>query len=80
MKFKFINILVSLLLLLPAYAGAVTEKDFQAQTTENIINLCSASPDDPMYVPAVNFCHGYLVGAFHYHEAAASGPGGVKMV
>lgn len=80
MHIKSISILLSFLLIVPAYAGAVSEKDFHAQTTENMINLCSASPDDPMYIQAVNFCHGYLVGAYHYHEASASGAGGVKMV
>ena len=45
-----------------------------------MINLCTAAPDDPLYQQAVNFCHGYLVGAFHYYEAASSGPGGVELV
>ena len=61
-------------------SGAVTDEDFKAQTTENMINLCTASPDDPMHLQAVNFCHGYLVGAYHYYQAAKSGPGGVEMV
>ena len=37
-------------------------------------------PDDPLYHQAVNFCHGYLVGAYHYYEAAGSGPAGLKLV
>jgi hypothetical protein len=68
------------LLLNPMAAGAVSEADFQARTTENMINLCTAAPDDPLYQQAVNFCHGYLVGAFHYYEASSAGPGGVELV
>ncbi len=39
-----------------------------------------AAPDDPLYHQAINFCHGYLVGAYHYHEAAALGPAGIQLV
>jgi hypothetical protein len=60
-------------ILLPGFAGAVSEKDFEAQTTESIIYLCTVSPDDPLYQQAINFCHGYLVGAYHYHEAISFG-------
>lgn len=69
-----------LLLLTPAIGGAVDEKDFEAKTTQNIINLCTASSEDPLFAQAVNFCHGYLVGAYHYHVAQASGPDGERMV
>jgi hypothetical protein len=68
-------LLLSAVILFPGYAGAVSEKDFEVQTTENLINLCTAAPDDPLYHQAISFCHGYLVDAFHYYEAARSGPG-----
>jgi len=80
MKGKTISFLFMMVFLLPAIAGAVSEKDFEVQTTENIINLCTASPDDPLYHQAINFCHGFLVGAYRYYEAAGSGPGGLKLV
>ena len=80
MKRKTVILLLVAAILFPGSAGAASEKDFEVQTTENIINLCTASPDDPLYHQAVNFCHGYLVGAFHYYEAAGSGPGGLKLV
>jgi hypothetical protein len=63
MKPKAIGLLFLMVFLLPVIAGAVSEKDFEAQTTENMVNLCTASPDDPLYHQAINFCHGYLVGA-----------------
>ena len=80
MKRKTIILLLVAAILFPGSAGAVSEKDFEVQTTENIINLCTASPDDPLYHQAINFCHGFLVGAYRYYEAAGSGPGGLKLV
>jgi hypothetical protein len=77
---KTIILLIMVAILFPGFAGAASEKDFEVQTTENLINLCTASPDDPLYHQAINFCHGYLVGAFHYYEAAGSGPAGLKLV
>ena len=59
--------LLLIVLLLPGLAVAVTEEDFKARTTQNLLNLCTVSPDDPLYNQAINFCHGYLVGAFHYY-------------
>ena len=80
MRRKTIVWLFAAVILLPGLAGAVSEKDFEARTTENLMNLCTASPDEPLYHQAINFCHGYLVGAFHYHEATSMGPGGLKLV
>ena len=73
-------LLLALAILFPDFAGAVSEKDFEAKTTEEMIKLCTVSPDDPLYRHAINFCHGYLVGAFHYYEATSMGPAGVKLV
>jgi len=47
----------------------VTDEDFVAQKTQNLINLCTTSPQDPRSREAIHFCHGYLVGAFHYYQA-----------
>jgi len=80
MRPKTIGFLFLLVFLPPVIAHAVSEKDFEVQTTENILNLCAASPDDPLYHQAINFCHGYLVGAYHYYEAVSSGPKGIRFV
>jgi len=80
MKKKVTIIFLSALLILPGLASAVSENDFTADTTEQIVDLCTANPDDPLYQQAVNFCHGYLVGAYKYYEAAHSGPKALKMV
>ena len=77
---KCIVLVNVIIFLVSGSAGALTEKDFEAETTKNIVNLCTASADDPLYHQAVNFCHGYLVGAYHYYEAHSSGPEGIKLV
>ena len=80
MRHRMISLLFVIVLLLPAVAGAVDVKDFEAKTTKDIIDLCTVSPDDPLYHQAINFCHGYLVGAYHYYEASRSGPKAMKLV
>lgn len=79
---KTISIAWCLILLgvLPVWAGAVSEKDFEATTTEQMLSLCSADPSDPLHQQAVNFCHGYLVGAFQYYKASHSGPEALRLV
>ena len=67
-------------MLMPVLVGALTETDFEAKTTKHLLNLCTASPDDPHYRAAIHFCHGYLVGAYHYHLAQVDGEGGKPLV
>lgn len=67
-------------ILVPAHAAAVTEEDFKARTTRSLLNLCTASADDPQYREAIHFCHGYLVGAYHYHVAERAGEGAKPLV
>ncbi|MGR8940347.1 MAG: Rap1a/Tai family immunity protein [Gammaproteobacteria bacterium] len=70
MNRKSLNFLLGLALLTPGLTQAVVSKDdFLARTTQNLINLCTASPDDPNYREAIHFCHGYLIGALHFHLA-----------
>jgi hypothetical protein len=42
MRPKTIGFLFLLVFLPPVIAHAVSEKDFEVQTTENILNLCAA--------------------------------------
>jgi hypothetical protein len=44
--------------------AAVTEDTFKVQTTADLVELCSIAPSDPMGTAALNFCHGFAVGAF----------------
>ena len=49
--------------LLPGAARAVTDQNFNARTTEDLVALCSADPADAKGSAAVNFCHGFTQGA-----------------
>ena len=60
--------------------GAITESDFEVKTTKSLLNLCTAQIDHPLHKQAVNFCHGYLVGAYHFYKVTHSGPGGMNLV
>ncbi len=74
MKRYIIPICLLVSLTFPLLVQAVEKVDFEVKTTKNLLNLCTASPEDNFYAEAVNFCHGYLVGAYHYHNASRSGP------
>ena len=80
MRLKTFNLLFVLVFLLPVFAGAVSENDFEVQTTENLINLCTTPVEDPLHNHAINFCHGYIAGAYHYYEAISAGPEGIQLV
>jgi hypothetical protein len=58
----------------PSSAFAVTEADFAAKTTGDLVNLCGADAKEPMGTAALNFCHGFAQGAVSVvmEEAAAS--------
>jgi len=68
------------LLAAPAAAADLQKSDFEVKTTQSLINLCTASPEDPLFVHAANFCHGYLVGAFHYYAASSAGDSAAQFV
>ena len=53
MKKKLTIIFLTTLLILPGLAGAVSENDFKADTTEQIVDLCTADPGEPLYQQAV---------------------------
>jgi hypothetical protein len=77
---KSIILLLVIVFSLPGFAVAVEELDFEVETTENLINLCTAPVDDPLHNHAINFCHGYIAGAYHFYEAMSSGPKGIQLV
>ncbi|MDD1633535.1 MAG: hypothetical protein LUQ29_12540 [Methylococcaceae bacterium] len=73
MKRKLLRFIAMLGILLPGLASsAVTEEDFKVKTTRDLINLCTASPQDEHYKEAIHFCHGYLVGAYQYSIAESA--------
>jgi hypothetical protein len=80
MSQKLICLLFAAFLFLSGPALATDPNDFRVDTTQSLIDLCSTAPDDPLYVPAIHFCHGYLVGAVHYYAASTSGAKGKRLV
>ncbi|WP_424811131.1 Rap1a/Tai family immunity protein [Roseococcus sp. YIM B11640] len=48
---------------------SVDPSAFQGRTAGDLAALCGATQDDPRYVAAVHFCHGFLQGAAQYHNA-----------
>ncbi|MFW5443579.1 MAG: hypothetical protein ACKE51_04630 [Methylococcaceae bacterium] len=76
MNLKMVKIFLMLGMFIPTIACAVTKDDFKVKTTKNLLNLCVASTDDPRYEEAIHFCHGYLVGAYHYHASTFKGNNG----
>ena len=53
--------------LLPA--EAVTSDDFLMQNTQDLVDLCSVKPGEPLYDAAMGYCFGYTMGAFQYYQA-----------
>ena len=49
-------------------ALAVTEADFQVNTTGQLVALCSADPAAAMGTAALNFCHGFVVGGVRLQQ------------
>jgi hypothetical protein len=80
MKRLLVAILFTASLAAPAFAGELTTEDFQVKTTEDLIDLCTPPPGNPLQEEAINFCHGFLVGAYHYYAASNEGAGGERLV
>jgi hypothetical protein len=49
-------------------ATATSTDQFLVRRTQDLIVLCTTPETDPLHTAAMNFCHGYLLGAFHYHQ------------
>lgn len=77
---KLFFVLLATALIMPSVARAVTEKDFEVDTTQNLFNLCAAPADDPLYKQAIHMCYGFLLGAYSYHMNENSGPQGKILV
>ena len=77
---KWMILVLVALLCAPGWAGAVSEDDFDLDTTADLVELCTVPSSDPLHREAVSFCVGFLVGAYHYHVAENAGPTGNPMV
>ena len=63
----------ALSLLLSGGVRAAEPDDFRVLTAADLVSLCSAGPNDPNYVPAIHFCHGFGTGAYQYYQAVTTG-------
>jgi hypothetical protein len=69
----------ALALLGPSAAFAVTEANFDLKSTGDLVELCSAVPDNGLGTAAVNFCEGYLQGAVTVEMLNMAGFRGSKL-
>ena len=53
----------AVVLLTPRTGYAATEANFGARTTGDLVELCTAAPDNAIGTAAVNFCQGFALGA-----------------
>jgi hypothetical protein len=53
-------------------ADAAEPNDFRAATAGELVALCSSTSQDPNYVAALHFCHGFAAGAYQYYQAIAA--------
>ncbi len=69
---RHIRLCMTAALCLATYCGpgraAVTQDLFQVRSTGDLVDLCTAAPSDPMGTAALNFCHGFGVGAYRVLE------------
>ena len=80
MRQVLIGLILATLMVGPSLAGEIGVEDFQVKTTKDLFDLCAAPDSEPLASQALHFCHGYLVGAFHYYAASVSGPNGLPLV
>jgi len=72
---KLIRYVIALVALAAATQTlAEAPQGHQVTTTEDLIELCSVSADDPVYPAAMGFCLGYIDAALDYQAALTAGP------
>ena len=77
MKLKGWAVAGGLVLLASGASRAATEANFGANTTGDLVELCTATPDNPIGTAAINFCEGFAQGAVlveMQNQAAFRGP------
>ena len=80
MTFKgWIAAATTLALLVPGAGRAATEANFDAKSTGDLVELCSAAPDNGVGTAALNFCEGYIQGAVTVEMLNMAGFRGPKL-
>jgi hypothetical protein len=73
-------LVIAALCLAPATGRAVSEEKFQVKTTADLIDLCATPANDALHAAAVNFCEGFVVGAYQYHKLSVEAEGRPPLV
>ena len=68
-----------MLVLCPGAGHAVTEANFAARTTGDIVELCDPQSDSALASAAVNFCSGFAQGAVSVQMAHDAGSRSMKL-
>lgn len=71
-----LTLMAAALAAMPVVAKAVSTENFAVHTTGDLVATCDTSASDPMHVASINFCEGFIAGAYQYHQAEAAGPKG----
>jgi hypothetical protein len=85
MNWKSVFVLMfAVVLAAPGFAaagpGELDLTDFEVKTTQDLLDLCTTPADHQFAKEAAHFCHGYLLGAYHYSIAENAGPKSVPLV
>jgi hypothetical protein len=56
-----------------AQVGTADLDDFLMVTAQDLVDLCSAEPGNPLFIEAKQFCYGFFSGVMYYHDAMATG-------
>lgn len=66
---------LSAVLAFSAASAAVTQDNFPAKSTGDLVALCTAAKDDPLATAALNYCQGFAEGAVEIALSySAAGP------
>ena len=79
MKLKAWTVAAALVVLAPWTTHAATEANFGARTTGDLVELCTAAPDNAIGTAAVNFCEGFAEGAVSVELQNMAGFRGSKL-
>ncbi len=50
---------------------AAQDEDFNFDTTEDLYQVCSTTPEDPENIPATFACRAFIEAAMQYHDAVS---------
>jgi hypothetical protein len=70
---KVVACLVTLLILGPCVAAAVTEDNFRLRNGGDLVELCAVGDNDPLRVAAIHMCHGFGAGTYQTIQALTAG-------